>query len=61
MAFTNGMEHIDTNLLMRTIKDTHSIKEMMGSSIDQMLQLYKKHKFKNATEDLEWHLSIGGV
>ena len=61
MAFTNGMEHIDTNLLMRTIKDTHSIKEMMGSSIDQMFQLYKKHKFKNATEDLEWHLSIGGV
>lgn len=60
-AFTNEMEHIDTNLLMKTIKDTHSIKEMMGSSIDQMLQLYKKHKFKNATEDLEWHLSIGGV
>ena len=49
-AFTQGKKAITTDDVVRAIKDTHSLSEIMKDSIDKMAKIYEDRKFKNASE-----------
>lgn len=49
-AFTQGKQTITTDDVVRAIKDTHSLSEIMKDSIDKMAKIYEDRKFKNASE-----------
>lgn len=49
-AFTQGKQTITTDDVVRAIKDTHSLSEIMKDSIDKMAKIYEERKFKNASE-----------
>lgn len=49
-AFSNHQTALSTNDLVRAIKETHSLSEVMKDSIDKLSKLYKDLKFKSASK-----------
>ena len=48
-VFANGGTELTTQDILNTIKETYSLKETMKDSMDNLSQLYREHKFKNAS------------
>ena len=48
-VFADGGTELTTQDILNTIKETYSLKETMKDSMDNLSQLYREHKFKNAS------------
>lgn len=48
-AFVNRKSAVTTQDIMQSIKQTHSLSEIMKEPIEQMKKLYEQNKFKNAS------------
>lgn len=48
-AFASGQKEIITENIKRAIGETSSLMELMGDSLNKLMQEYKKRKYKNAT------------
>ncbi len=48
-AFASGQKEITTENIKRAIGETSSLMELMGDSLNKLMQEYKKRKYKNAT------------
>lgn len=48
-VFASGRKELTTSDIADAIKNTHSLSEIMKDSIDNMVKLYEKNKFKNAS------------
>ncbi len=48
-AFAGGREHLETADIEDAIRNTNSLKELMGDSLDILEQEYEKRKYKNAS------------
>lgn len=49
-AFSKDEEHVTTDGILKAIKNTHSLSEIMKDSIKKMSDLYESRKFKNASK-----------
>lgn len=49
-AFSKDEEHVTTDGILKAIKNTHSLSEIMKDSIKKMSELYESRKFKNASK-----------
>lgn len=49
-AFYNDKNSLSTEDIVKAIKNTHSLSEIMKDSLDKMNKLYQDRKFKNASE-----------
>ena len=50
-AFAEDRNSLTTEDILKAIRETHSLSEIMKDSLDQMSKLYKERKFKNASEE----------
>ena len=48
-AFAGGREHLETADIQDAIRNTTSLKELMGKSLSELEQEYEKRKYKNAS------------
>lgn len=48
-AFAEGKEHLTTEEIVKVIKNTHPLKEIMKEPIERMQKLYEERKFRNAS------------
>lgn len=48
-AFADDETAVTTEHIKRAIKETHSLSEIMGDSLDKLSEEYEKRKFKNAS------------
>ncbi len=48
-AFIHGKQEVSTQDILDAIETTHSLKEIMGDSIEKLEKEYKNRKFKNAS------------
>ncbi len=48
-AFVNGKQAVTTDDILASIKQTHSLSEIMKEPIEKMRKLYEQNKFKNAS------------
>ena len=51
-VYADGKEKLTTEDILNSIKETHSISEIMKDSIDKISKEYEKSKFKNASEEV---------
>lgn len=51
MAFAGNKDHVSTDILLESIRNTSSLSEIMKDSIDQMKKEYSNRKFKNASRE----------
>lgn len=49
-AFANGKQAVTTDDILRMIKNTHSLSEIMKEPLEKMNKEYKERKFKNASK-----------
>lgn len=49
LAFSNGKAALTTEDIIRVIRSTHSLSEIMKESIDKLQKEYQQRKFKNAS------------
>ena len=50
-VFSDGRKYLSTNDILKAIRETHSLSEIMKDSIDKINKFYKQYKFKNASEE----------
>ncbi len=50
-VFSDGRKSLSTNDILKAIRETHSLSEIMKDSIDKINKFYKQYKFKNASEE----------
>ena len=48
-AFAEGKTAVQTQDILTAIRNTHSLKEIMGEELDKLSEKYRKRKFKNAS------------
>ncbi len=48
-AFVAGKETVSTEDILASIRQTHSLSEIMKEPIEQMERIYEQNKFKNAS------------
>lgn len=49
MVFVTGKSKVTTQDILDSIKQTHSLSEIMKEPIEQMKKLYEQNKFKSAS------------
>lgn len=51
-AFANDKNSLSIEDIVKAIKNTHSLSEIMKDSLDKMNKLYQERKFKNASKEV---------